>query len=252
MNYRYEISGHLTTDKPIDSELKDFINTFSKTRHCQRNLSALNKAIAQTPNAEKYIKTLIGEDVRKLKSTELFACDQHDELDMVLSNESNKYFITYNMPEPAFPALYCNFFYETQTNTLKWCNKQNIDASPKTIKAWLDWFIRNVFMPLGISLKGTLTYQGEDSEDNGVITVKNNNITIIYEDAYSLKDILKLIKPKTRVSIKKDDSFMLNAQKSDITKACNTTYEKLQYIPVTNIEWDENGIVITLTSYQDI
>ena len=54
MNYRYEISGHLTTDKPINSELKDFINTFSKTRHCQRHLSALNKAIAQTPNAEKY------------------------------------------------------------------------------------------------------------------------------------------------------------------------------------------------------
>ena len=107
-------------------------------------------------------------------------------------------------------------------------------------------------MPLGISLKGTLTYQGEDSEDNGIIIVKNNNITIVYEDAYSLKDILKLIAPKTRVSIKKDDSFMLNAQKSDITKACRTTYEKLQYIPVKNIEWDKNGIVITLTSYQDI
>ena len=129
MNYRYEISGHLTTDKPIDSELKDFINTFSKTRHCQRNLSALNKAIAQTPNAEKYIKTLIGEDVRKLKSTELFACDQHDELDMVLSNESNKYFITYNMPEPAFPALYCNFFYQKCFYATWYQLKRNADLS---------------------------------------------------------------------------------------------------------------------------
>ena len=71
------------------------------------------------------------------------------------------------------PGLWCQWELDTTGTELKW------DGGEKFYNyiEWLEYLIKHFFAPWGIKLNGKIRWNGEDSYDVGLITVKNNLVT---------------------------------------------------------------------------
>lgn len=72
----------------------------------------------------------------------------------------------YNREPPNQPGLWCNFTYNQETRVIEW------NGSDKTYdgQEWIT-YIRDLLLDAGFTLKGTMSWQGEDEDDNGDLTM---------------------------------------------------------------------------------
>ena len=84
--------------------------------------------------------------------------------------------LEYNCPASTQPELWCQWVVTEDGNYLEW------DGGEKfySYVAWLEYMIKNFFDPFEYVLNGEVGFQGEDSDDLGVIYVNDNKVTVEY------------------------------------------------------------------------
>lgn len=173
MGYTTDFDGKLTFNKEVSEQLKEYINRFSATRRMPRDNEKIK---ALYPNWRELC--FFGDLGNK---GEYFA--------PVSSNygqDRDGTIIDYNgFEESVHPGLWCQWVINDD-NELEW------DGNEKFYNyvEWLEYLIHHFFDPLGYILNGEITWQGEDTDDCGVIHVEDNYVTTQEGlHVYSVRDI---------------------------------------------------------------
>ena len=155
MGYTTDFNGSLYFNKPVAPWLADYINKFSNTRRMKRD-----------PEKTKEIHSNWGELC--------FNGELGDEGQYFIGghldyNCHDKDVIDYNQPPAGQPGLWCQWIINDH-GELEWDGVEKF----YNYEEWLDYLIDNFFEPLGYVLNGDIEWQGEASDDFGIIHVENN------------------------------------------------------------------------------
>lgn len=170
MGYTTKFYGKFEFNKPISYELAVYLNSFSEARHIKRrNL----KIIEVYPNWHKMcFNGKLGIE------GEYFITDN--------SCKNDKSILDYNVPSRKQPGLWCQWIVSEDHKYLLW------DGCEKFYKyiEWLDYIITNFIEPDDnhYLLNGNVLWQGEDFSDVGVISIKDNEISVYYDLHLFVKD----------------------------------------------------------------
>lgn len=141
MGYTTYFSGEFSFNKKLDDKLGDFLRKFNDSRRVARDIKGFG---------------VEGE----------FYVDGHD--------YDDKNIIDCNRPPKTQPSLWCGWTVSSDNTKLMW------DGSEKfySYVDWLSYLIKNFIAPNKYKLNGKVEWCGEEFEDRGIITVKNNCIFI--------------------------------------------------------------------------
>lgn len=113
-------------------------------------------------------------------------------------NEKNEldYIANESRDEDGMPNSYCQWVTDKHGYYLEWDGNEKFYSYIE----WLEWLIENKFKKWGITLNGSMNWQGEEAEDIGRITVKDNIVTAqeatITYDEDKITRLRKLFKPQ--------------------------------------------------------
>lgn len=169
MGYTTDFNGSLHFNKPVAQWLADYINEFSETRRMKRDPEKIKELY---PNwGELCFNGELGTD------GEFFIGD---------NGYGDQSVVDSNRPPVTQPGLWCQWIIEGNELTWDGCEKFY------NYEDWLQYLIDNFFEPLGYALNGDIEWQGEDSEDFGIIHVEDNFIDMQHGiKVYSSNDVLK-------------------------------------------------------------
>jgi hypothetical protein len=132
--------------------------------------------------------------VNGLSNTRRFMRDREEliELTGVDFGEDGEYFIPddfedrtaevdYNTPPSDQPSLWLNWEITKDGKYLQW----NGGESFRCYLEWLDYLANNFFVPNGISLNGSIEYQGWDERDRGTIFIEDNQVKLKTDFEYT-------------------------------------------------------------------
>lgn len=158
MGYTTDFSGSFKFKKAPSEEQINFINAFSNSRRMGRDVQKLKDKW----NGE------YGLDGNYGTEGEYFILDM---------NSNDPSILDYNRPPSTQPGLWCQWIIEEQEDSkfeLVW------DGGEKfyEYEAWLQYMLDHFFNPWGLVLNGKVKWQGEEMDDRGLITVKNNVMTV--------------------------------------------------------------------------
>ena len=163
MGYDTYFRGSFKFNKPVDDWLVDYINKFNKTRRMKRSNEQIKANFhnwkelcfnGELGNEGEYFIGGIGHYGQY--------CDTS-----VLNG---------NCPPARQPGLWCQWIIGGDNDELVW------DEGEKFYDYydWLFYMIKHFFEPLGYVLNGEIEFEGEESEDFGVICVTENVISMQY------------------------------------------------------------------------
>ena len=160
MGYTTDFNGSLYFNKPIAPWLMDYINKFSDTRRMKRDPKKIKEMY---PNwGELCFNGELGDEGQYFVGGN--GLDGIDES-----------VVEYNFSPVGQPGLWCQWMIN-DNGELEW------DGGEKfyEYEEWLDYLIENFFEPLGYVLNGDIEWQGEESDDFGVIHVVDNFVEMQY------------------------------------------------------------------------
>lgn len=149
MGYTTEFIGRFELDRPLDDELFEYLNDFSETRRMARNF----------PNGEYGVE---GEFYVDGSDSNTFGAKPDDNV------------IDYNTPPKTQPGLWCDWAPTDDGKGIEWNGREKF----YNYVEWLEYIIANFLAPKGYVLNGQVQYQGEDIEDQGVLSVKDNILRV--------------------------------------------------------------------------
>lgn len=162
MGYTTEFEGTLQFNKEITEELKNFINSFSASRHMKRDINKIKEIFPDWKN--HCFNGDLGVEGEFFVDIEGFS-------------RQDKSILDFNYPPKTQPGLWCQWIIN-DNGELEW------DGGEKFYyyEEWLNYLIDNFFEPEGYILNGTISFEGEDSDDYGDIVVINNVVMIKCSD----------------------------------------------------------------------
>lgn len=171
MGYTTDFDGALEFNKPVEDWLVEYINKFSATRRMKRDNAKIKELF---PNWEQmcFMGNLGVNGEYFIGGTGF------------MGQDSDPSVIDHNNPAKTQPELWCQWIIEN--NELVWDGGEKFYCYVD----WLEYLIDNFFEPLGYILNGEISWQGEESDDCGVILVEDNYVTT-HEGihVYSARDI---------------------------------------------------------------
>lgn len=153
----------------------DFIGSFQIHTPVDEETAKLLRGLQQTRR--------MGRDVEKLKAYgfdkdygvegEFFVEDTSN----ALEKEHCESIINYNVPPSTQPSLWCQWELLDDNQTIIW------DGVEKFYEyvPWITYFIEKILAPRGYIVNGSVAFRGEFFEDFGVIHVRKNQVTEIYQ-----------------------------------------------------------------------
>ena len=157
MSYFTTFEGEMVFNTPLSDELRDYVNTFARSRHMKRDCDRIRSA---DPEWEEHC--LHGQ----LREDGQYYIGKNDMSDPTVVN--------YNAPPNGCPGLWSDWVVDS--DTLKW----DEDMTFYHAKEWLKYYIDHFFAPAGYKLNGQILWKGEESGDRGKIVV-TDNVVDIYE-----------------------------------------------------------------------
>ena len=173
MGYTTDFEGHFTFDRPVDPALKEYLSAFSNIRHVKRDVNKLknfkdirreNVGLPLGKDGEYYVGSVDDGNMGQMGD------------ESVIDNNNN--------PDTQ-PGLWCQWAIADNSKWLIW------DGGEKfyNYTEWLIYLIDNFFKPFGYVLNGEVEWQGEDSDDYGIVGVEDNKVYLKHgKRAYSDKE----------------------------------------------------------------
>ena len=160
MGYCTLFEGGFFVNKKLDKKTAEIINGLNKTRRMKRDIKILAKRlnISEKDCFEKYGKD--GE----------FYFNYDNELGQTHTED----IVNYNHPPESQPSLWCNWMYNEEEKTIIW------DGTEKFYDyiGWIHYIIENVLKPNNYSIKGLVSWNGEEIGDSGEIKITDNKVYI--------------------------------------------------------------------------
>ncbi|NVM33993.1 MAG: hypothetical protein HWN81_00255 [Candidatus Lokiarchaeota archaeon] len=151
MGYTTDFHGKFKLNKTLDNDTKVYLTRFNETRRMAFNVDS------------KY--GIDGE----------FYVGHHWDFSGCFAGQVDRSYsglMSYNCPPSTQPGLWCQWTPSDCGNYIEW------DGGEKFYNyvEWLQYIIDNFLKPKGYSLTGDVHWQGESSNDMGVIVVQNNAV----------------------------------------------------------------------------
>ena len=145
MGYSTYFEGRFKLNNKLDDETYEFLQALSCTRRMKRDVDPKYGV-----EGEFYVEGggMCGQD-----------------------KEDN--IINYNQPPKTQPSLWCDWVPTPDRMHIEW----NKGEKFYNYIEWIKYIIIKILAPKGYILNGKVTYQGEDTHDNGVIQITNNIVT---------------------------------------------------------------------------
>jgi hypothetical protein len=155
MGYSTYFSGGLELTPPANKELTSFVNEWKNTRRMARDVSKLT-------DKSKGLNGEFGVEGEFYIGSGEYGQDSDDSV------------INYNKPPKTQPSLWCQWELSQDGTILEW------DEGEKFYEyiEWLEYMIDKFFEPSGIKLNGEIHWNGQESDDRGIIKVINNQVKI--------------------------------------------------------------------------
>ncbi|KAL9654140.1 hypothetical protein ABK040_016486 [Willaertia magna] len=180
MGYTTEFQGKFNLNKNLATNPKALqqIQILNLTRRIQYNLEEIVKKEKKTieeiiqlygVEAEFYDPNLTTV-LEKYPNPLDWQFEFFNDNSMIFEIHKNPLYLNYNSPPLCQPSLWCQWCYNKEENVLEW------DGNEK-FYYYVDWivYIINVILkPEDFIVNGKINYIGEDTNDFGVIIVKNN------------------------------------------------------------------------------
>jgi hypothetical protein len=150
----YEVYNKNGKRSRLPKKLADLLVGLSGTRRMSRDTSILAKRL----------------NMSKEKCERLYGCygELYIEKDYETTLGQTEYpeIVNYNQPPPNQPSLWCDFTYNRKGKVIEW------KESEKTYDG-LEWirYITNLVQSHGYDLRGDMCWQGEEEDDNGVLSM---------------------------------------------------------------------------------
>jgi hypothetical protein len=214
MGYTTDFSGQFKLNKPLDDKTKEFLTKFAETRRMKRDPKKIAQQFGGTP--EQY-----GVEGEFFVGGLGFA-GQNDDASV----------LEHNYPPITQPGLWCQWAPNEDGTAIVW------DGGEKFYDyvAWLEYIVKNFLMPKGYSITGDVIWQGEDTGDVGVISVKANKIAVYQGRTTVPKTKTKKPKAKTETKVERPPK--------DVKLLGNTKGEKFIELRelVDFIQWQADGL----------
>lgn len=161
MGYTTEFQGSFNIDKALDTNLKDYLDKFLRTRHMKRDVTKLSDD-DRTKSIHNTIGLPIGDDCE-------FFISHDDEF----GDAHTPDVIDYNKPPKDVPGLWSGWVLNDSGTEIEW------DGGEKFYNyvEWLKYIIEKFLQPKGYTCNGKMKWRGESFNDMGVIEVINNVVT---------------------------------------------------------------------------
>jgi hypothetical protein len=143
MGYTTEFRGEFKLNKPLTVKDYKFLKNFSETRRVKRNLPE-----EYGVEGEFYVE---GKGYRGQERDESTIID-------------------FNSPPSTQPGLWCQWIPNEEGDAIVW---DGVEKFYNYVE-WIQYLIEKILSPRGYVLNGEVFWQGEDSDDEGKIVVKDN------------------------------------------------------------------------------
>lgn len=154
--YSTEFKGKFEFAEPVNRDVITVVNGLSNTRRFMRDREELINLTGID----------YGED------GEYFIPDDFNDETAV---------VDYNIPPSDQPSLWLNWEITEDGKYLQWDGGESF----RCYLEWLDYLANNFFVPNGISLNGSVEYQGWDERDKGTIFIENNQVKVKTDFEYT-------------------------------------------------------------------
>jgi hypothetical protein len=146
MGYNTQFTGQFNLNKPLSEKDKEFLTKLSETRRVARKVDAKYGI-----EGEFYVD-----------GTGIFGQDKDE---TILDN--NRY------PKTQ-PGFWCQWVSNEDGTAIIWdCNEKFYNYIE-----WINYLIKNLIEPRGYSLTGDVEWQGDEPDDFGIISIKDNTVRI--------------------------------------------------------------------------
>ena len=156
MGYTTDFFGDFRLDKPLTAAHKAYLTAFAETRRMKRDSNF-------TATYDDPLREAVGLPIGDFAEY------------YVGTNEDSCGILNYNEPPPSQPGLWCQWTPNLLGTAIQW------DGGEKfyDYTQWLQYLITEFIEPWEYKLNGTVEWKGEEDDDSGTITVKDNIITKI-------------------------------------------------------------------------
>lgn len=160
MGYDTSFTGNFTLDRPLEEIHRKYLQAFSETRRMKRDTL---KVILLPDPLRKAVGYPVGID------GEFFVGGLGD-----FGQEHDHSVTNNNSPPASQPGLWCQWTPSEDGSAIQW------DGGEKFYNyiEWLQYLIENFISRWGYKLNGEVCWNGEDDVDSGILSVKDNVLTV--------------------------------------------------------------------------
>jgi len=161
MGYTTEFKGAFKLDKKLKQAEIDYLKAFSASRRMARDVTQLSSTpVMKAVNVDMGIE----------------GANYVSENSGNFGQNATEEVIDFNSPPDPLPSLWCQWIPTEDGMSIVW------DESEKfyNYTDWISYLIETFLKPWGYTVNGEVIWRGEDTEDVGVIEVKDNVVRKYY------------------------------------------------------------------------
>jgi hypothetical protein len=181
MGYTTEFEGQFEISPNLSLDHKEYLQAFSDTRRMKRDPV---KAVLLPDPRRQSVNLPIGEESCYFVGGLGFAGQDMDES-----------ISSYNASPIGQPGLWCQWIPNEDGSAILWNGGEKF----YNYVEWLSYIIDNFLIPWGYVLNGTVTWQGEDEEDRGIISVADNTVTVTEQTIDPVPEVEQLKSRKSEL-----------------------------------------------------
>jgi hypothetical protein len=237
MGYTTEFNGSFALNKPLAPEHQNYLEAFSETRRMRRDA-------AQTADRSDPVRVAAGLLVGPEGAFFVGG-------DGPAGQEHSSDIINYNQPPSGQPGLWCHWVPVDGGTAIEW------DGGEKFYDyvSWIKYIIENFLEPWGYNLSGDVAWLGEDSNDRGIIWIKDNEVEPLltevnsplpswYEDAVAKSSTPVFVSRKQFIlGLTEQERFEMTATEVAHKADCSPSYVR-QVWKKAGLEWKEPDVNI--------
>jgi hypothetical protein len=149
MGYTTDFEGSIKSDKPFSVVMLDFLKRFAESRRMERNFSHMGE---------------IGE---------AFGIEGEFFVDgSGWDGGDDSTVVDHNTPPITQAGLWCKWTPTQDGQGLEWDGNEKFYEYTR----WMVYLINKIIAPNGYTMNGSITWVGEDSNDTGILEVKDNQV----------------------------------------------------------------------------